>query len=344
VLLAPVAPAIAVARLRGRGAAHALVVAALAAANPVVVYQLTTSYVDGVTASLLTALLLALRAHCSRPSRGWLQLVAACAALLAGVKLTGLVYAAIVLAVVAVATWRRCGRAIAAWGTAGLLVGVALAGDSYGKNWLAHGNPFHAAWQPGGSVLANQANADFLARGPIERVALAWAGRADADDVRALPVARWPFTQWTWRHRYDPRFSGFGPLFFDALLLLLAVCAARGLRPGPWTVAIVLSALATEAAWWARLAPQWWLLPLLPLLGAGPARKSVRWLERLLLATLVANVVLVAAPALRSARRIAAEWHHAAARTGPAPTIATYAGRAEHAAVIARRLAELRAR
>jgi hypothetical protein len=349
-LLAPFGPAWFVARRRGRrGWLQGALIAVVCAANPVVVCQLNTSYVDGLVASVSTTFVLAMLAHERHRGRGWLSMGALALLLLVGLKLTGLVYGAILAGTaVLVAVHRR--REVLRTAVAGLLaltIGSALAGDSYGRALIEHRNPFHAALSPGRpSVMGNQASAEFLALPRWERIgrALASAPCDDKIELETMPAPRWPFSSWRWRHRYDARFAGFGPLHLEAMLLAMVwwVCGSR--RLGGWAIGILVAASATEAGWWARLAPMWWLLPLLPLLGRVASSRCGVWIERCLLAVLLANVAIVGAAALRHAGRLGVEWRNAAAGVGPAPTIEQYRQRPEHAPGIERRLRELRPR
>jgi hypothetical protein len=297
-----------------------VVIAALVAGNPVVMYQMATSYVDGAVASSLTVFIVALAAWRERGNRAWLALGALSAVLVIGLKFTGLVYVSVVGAVFVVEKFWR-GRAPTALILALVVAigcGVALSGDAYVRNACERGGPFFPAIKAGcPDVLAAQANKDFLDLGRIEKVVRAMASPQYSDRVEMsiMPALRWPGTVWRWEHRYDPRFSGFGPFTLEVALLTLCLWFLCRCPISVVGVAVLAAALATDAGWWARLAPQWWLLPTLGMaLGHRAVRRVRVWVEATLVVVMFANVVLVGAAAWRDARSASRAW--AASRNG----------------------------
>ena len=113
--------------------------------------------------------------------------------------------------------------------------------------------------------------------------------------------------------------GGFGPLFPAALVLSLAILAIGVWQGGAaprTTVAVILiiigSVLPVSACWWARYAPQVWLVPLVALapLGFAVERLPLRrlsWLVLLILSVNVAGIALVNFRANRNATREVAE-------------------------------------
>jgi hypothetical protein len=243
--------------------------AALVCANPVALTQLTTGYNDVHVSALVSTLLFsALLAT----GKGWRRagtLAGMASALLVGIKFTGLVYACVIGAVLLAHAWLRRAAPGSYFARSGLgvLLGVLLAFDSYGLNTITQGNPFFPAWQPGKiTVIDSQVAPAFLQRNRIDKLVRALGARqTDAEiEHRVDPDVRFPFREVRWKPRYDARFSGFGPLFWEALWLALAAGVARRRPVSAAALAAVLaSTLATEAGWWPRLAPQVWLLPIL---------------------------------------------------------------------------------
>src|SRR5690606_31321624 len=134
------------------------------------------------------------------------------------------------------------------------------------------------------------ASEPFRAYGRLEKLVRSLGSRQmpPEREMRVDPVLRVPFTDLHWRSRYDSRYSGFGPLFWEALLLALLAFPVAFRRHHVWSyaamVAVLASVLATDAAWWARLAPQLWLLPILLVFGARVPRSRDRTLALLTVA------------------------------------------------------------
>ena len=93
----------------------------------------------------------------------------------------------------------------------------------------------------------------------------------------------WQVDRSEWRQFQEPdvRTGGFGPLFPAALVLSLAFLAIRLWRGGaaPWIATasiliIIASVLPVYACWWARYAPQVWLIPLVALAPLGGRRRE----------------------------------------------------------------------
>jgi hypothetical protein len=291
---------------------------ALAAANPVLTAQLLTSYVDGQLGAVLTAwAALALLALLRGAGVAALAGLAACALLAPGLKFTGAVYAVPfgLLAALAASRWRpRAAPAIALACAAGVAAGVAGVGwNPYFTNWRTRGHPFYPLAGPEAiDIIPGQIDAGFLARSPLRRLAISTFA-ASYNQREGAPVLKWPFqvldgetSPFRWP---DVRFGGFGPLFSGGLLLAAAAAAAGLLarsRPAALAAlaaaALLAAALLNPHAWWARYAPQLWLVPLaLALAGALARRRAAAVLAAAALAVLAADAALVATNALRRA-------------------------------------------
>ena len=332
-LLAPAGPAFAFFRtmLRHR-ASVAGAATALVCANPVALSQMTTGYIDVYVSTLVTTLLFSALLAVGKGWRGAAALAAMATALLIGTKFTGLVYACVIATVVvlwALAGRRRWPRTFVTRAALGIGLGLVLAFDSYALNAHAYGNPFFPAWQPGKvTVIDSQASPAFLARNRVDKLVRSLgAPQADAGvEHRIDPEIRIPFTQVRWEPRHEARFSGFGPLFWEALLLSgAALLARRRTASTVALIAVLASTLATDAAWWARLAPQIWLLPiLLVMVGSrSPAPKRASVLRRLhglaVFALLGVNLWIMGGAIEREARRASDWWYLRALQLDSSP-------------------------
>jgi hypothetical protein len=118
---------------------------------------------------------------------------------------------------------------------------------------------------------------------------------------------KWPFTisekEWTatW---VDTRVAGLGPLFGGAILLSLFLLATtipldkkKTLVFTGLCLLIICSALVNPDAWWARYAPQLWLLPVLcAMLALSLNNKPQKILGLALVFTLILNLSIVSVP------------------------------------------------
>jgi len=179
-------------------------------------------------------------------------------------------------------------------------------------NFRFHGNPFYPVLgsdEAAASAMAGQfdiwAPPEFMAMGRVEKLARSLL--SESGGAESMPRWKMPLTV-ARRELYiffntEPRYGGFGPLFGSVLLatLIVFLAAARSIdrrvlvSAGALTLLLVLSALLNREAWWARLSPQVWLLPVVLLTAiamAGP--KWSRRVGALLVLLLLANSALVA--------------------------------------------------
>jgi hypothetical protein len=109
--------------------------------------------------------------------------------------------------------------------------------------------------------------------------------------------------EWDAFEEPDVLMGGFGPLFPAALALSLAILAFGVWRGGveprlasATILVIVASVLPVSACWWARYAPQVWLVPLVALAPCADvgAKKTLRWASWLVVLILAVNVAGIA--------------------------------------------------
>jgi hypothetical protein len=289
------------------------------ALNPVTLYQMASFFVDGQLASLCTLLIVLSLDYFKNENRTrTLILMAACVILLANVKFTGVVYAICLGGGLTVLAWLKGRRAesrrYAVAGIVSVLLAIVVMGyQPYVTNFLQQGNPFYPA--VGRDEAANAATegqfdiwapSEFLAMGRVEKLARSLLAESSA--AKSMPQWKLPFTLANKGELYiffntEPRYGGFGPLFGSILLsvLVLYVLVRRAVKPKVWgmgaglAVLIFLSVLPNPEAWWARLAPQLWLVPviLLTALALG-ASKWPRRIAATLVLLLLGNSTLVA--------------------------------------------------
>ena len=299
-----------------RGWARALALAA--AANPVTLYQLPSFFVDGQVAALCTLLVVLSLDYLRAPRPHALFLLGACVVLLANVKFTGLVYALALgggfVAVYGFTGARRAMARYAAVGSLAAIFAVVVVGyQPYVTNFQSHGNPFYPVLdrdQAAETATAGQfdiwAPPAFMAMGRLEKLTRSLF--AESGGAEAMPRWKVPFTV-AKRELYiffntEPRYGGFGPLFGSVLLATLVVFVLAGramdrrVRMGAVVIALVVAlvALLNPEAWWARLSPQLWLVPVILL--SAVALGAPAWPRRagaVLVLFLLGNSALVAA-------------------------------------------------
>jgi hypothetical protein len=289
----------------------ALLIAAAAALNPVVIYQSLTFYVDGQISSLVTALLGLSLLMLAGVRRHQLLLLAALIVLMINTKQTGIVYAGILtMALLGLIYMHRrewFKRTLIAAVIGGLL-GLGVFGYSpYVTNTINHGNPvFPILGREGVDFEQGHRPPGFDEMNGVNRLLRSTFSEPTVPKD-APSVLRIPFTMTQDNHissfwGADVRLGGWGVLFSGALTLsLLGLLLLSFVPRKPRTAGLVLlgaiavSVLVNPEAWWARFAPQWYLVALIPgaLLLFG-TRLPVRAFGLMIVLVLLVNSSLVA--------------------------------------------------
>jgi hypothetical protein len=280
--------------------------AALLALNPVAVCQLSSFYVDGpLHSALLSAAALAVHWWRGRREAGVLLVLAL--ALAVGTKFTGLVYGALLAAVLIAAALVGGAprRRVVALAAGSVLALVTLGWEPYATNVLSRGHPFFPLFGKGAvDIRAVHETPAFRAMNPVTRLALSTFSET-ASGIDAVPRLKVPFTVFPREllalAAPDPRYGGFGPLFGGALLLAAALTIAasaggdrRARQVGLFLGAVLLWGAVNPTAWWARYAPQLWWLAVLPA-ALVPAPGRSRWPSAALALVLALDVAVAVA-------------------------------------------------
>ena len=299
-----------------RAWAHAL--ALTAAANPVTLYQMASFFVDGHLASLCALLVVLSLDYFRQPRPRTLVLLGVCVVLLVNVKFTGLVYAVVLgggfIALGWLKGWWVQARYYAAAGTVSTLLAFMVIGyQPYVTNVMYKGNAFYpivggheAATAGVEKQLEIWAPSEFKSMSRIEK--LIRSVLSESSHAKSMPQWKVPFTV-TKSELYiffntEPRYGGFGPFFGSILLvvLLVYISAKRATKSNWWkagaglAILVILSILPNAEAWWARLAPQLWLVPII--LISALALGAAKWPKKIaagLVIFMLSNSMLVAA-------------------------------------------------
>jgi len=294
-----------------------LALALMAALNPVVISQSSTYYIDGHTGSLFTAMLFsALRLLVTGLSADGLTVLVVSFLGLSASKTSGLFYGVIIDVVFLgfyAATHLKNLRpmlvfvgisALVTW-PVGMLFRKVGGFPALTLEYLQSATNLAT---PGYGVGDASYGLDAMLK--LDRVQIFFMSYFAPTEIVADKVkTKFPF--WLNRRELsvfedltpDARSGGYGPLYGGCLLLAMASLGVTFLGQGPPIAALfpiiplVLSVGLTQT-WWARWAPQGWLIPaalLIPVLcslAAGP--KGKRWLLPLLsLFVGVLNSVLI---------------------------------------------------
>lgn len=292
----------------------ALLIATVAALNPVTIYQSLSFYVDGQLASLLTGLIGLTLLLLRRPRLKHLVLFVALIVLTINIKQTGVAYAGLfVIASLALIYFRRrewFSRALLAAATGGLLGALLFGYNPYVTNTINYGNPFYPIIGMEGQDMEHmergQRPPGFEQRAGISRLLLSTFSKPTVA-INAPMKLQAPFMgldkqSITSFSGADVRLGGWGVLFSGALVLgLVGLLLVSHVPKGPRSVGLILlgtviiSTVINPEAWWARFAPQWYLVALIP--GAMLVLGNKLWARcygLLVLGILLINSALIA--------------------------------------------------
>lgn len=295
---------------------RALVFSLLLALNPVAVYQSLCFYVDGQLASLFLALIALSYFFYRRLDRPTMLVFAACTVLLFNIKFTGVVYGLVLAG--GLAAWLFLKRSpgvfkLASLTLACLVVTLFFVGyNPYLTNVIRKGHPFYPLAGPKAkNIIIQQEPLNFRQAGRAKKLWISIFSRTENVSRSGTTAAKWPFgigiSELQALTTSDIRIGGFGPWFGGAMLLSIVIIisalagifakptnpAARGLLGMILVVAI--SVLVNPESWWARYAPQLWMIPVgASILGlSAPKKKMMTSLSKILVLVLALNILIV---------------------------------------------------
>jgi hypothetical protein len=291
---------------------NSFLIALLAAFNPVTIVQMSGFLTDGWMAGLFTILVVSLGEYIVRP--GWRSCWTAvpAAILMINLKFTGLVYAVLVVgfaigAALFLKKYRAGLRLAVVLGVTGIVSVVVLGYSPYVRNVREHGELFFplrgekpldimTAVRP-----ANFADEDRLTRFVVGNFSRSEHVRTPQSTTAKVPFMIFPSEFLAWRA--DPEAGGFGP-WFSGLLICSAVAVVlllKNLRLGEMAGlalfcggCVLATVFVHTEGWYARYAPQTWLLPLLLLVCLLNGSKVLHHrLAKLMIWLLVGNVIFI---------------------------------------------------
>lgn len=310
---------------------YKVMVSLVMAISPVSICQMFTYYVDGQLSSLLISAVSLLILLERRPDRVLMATLMLVVVLTIDVKLSGAVY----IGIITIGYWlwyvlakRERWRELGIWLLSGGVVGGVLIGfNPYVTEFLSryYANRLAVSVPGALSVLKIGVNGDappnFSGKGSFEQLLISLFSRSEVLFWSPERPSRFklPFTvsqdeiQVFWAP--DVRTGGFGPLFSGALILSLLILLTyiwKYRHAFKDNVALlllialtILSAMPNPMMWWARFAPQFWMVPpIAGLIGFSFAPHArIRSLALVLFLTLSINNLMVATTNLRATRR-----------------------------------------
>jgi hypothetical protein len=290
-----------------------ILIVILGVLNPVAICQTTSFCVDGATASLFTVTAAGLIIYVASPRWSNLALPLFAACLLINLKFTGLIYAVILLLSAVLVVWLHHGfRTAAKLACAAAIVGaigvLALGYSPYVRNLREKGHPFYPLMGQGKvDILTairpiNIAGKDRFTRFAIANFSRSESVRPPRATTLKFPLRLEPIESSAWGSG-NTEAGGFGP-FFGALLLMAGVglCLLLGNRTTRGRVlpmclivgSLLLTIFVHADGWWARYAPQAWLIPLLVIIYLLMApQPGYVWFGWAMLSLTIANVLIV---------------------------------------------------
>jgi len=290
--------------------------AALAALNPVAIYQSTAFYVDGLMASAVTIMVSALVLYVVRPRGLTLGIVIAAMCLAINLKFTGLVYSVVLTGAAAlIISWRQGMRS--GWRLAiitllaGLFATLVLGYAPYVRNICDKGNMLYPVFgaAPGEFHQADYIPVNIAKQNRITAFLVSNFSRSERVHPPNSTTPKFPFLVYhagegaTFLYP-DTEAAGFGPFYGGLLVLsvlglgLLAVdrAAWKPLAVAATIGGVLLASMFThDQAWWARYVPQGWLLPLIVATTClvTAQRFKRRWLGWTIIGFMSVNVLFV---------------------------------------------------
>lgn len=293
----------------GINRAFALVVALLAALNPVCIYQSLSFYVDGASASLLAILVFLLILAYKKPDRILLFVTTCVIVLAVNIKFFNLAYVAVlVVGFLAICLINRKSSRLHDLLILSLLIGILFGAHPYLTNLASHGTPFYPVDGISSDLIFKDIPANLAGKNSLEQLAVSLFSKSDfskGDSVLKIPLT-YADTEIHSFIMTDTRSGGFGPLFSAAVVLAILFAALilflkrKDTNPLnnvllPMCLLLLITVVINPASWWARYVPQLWLIPVLLLIDAWQRLTGkLRLLAYAMVLILALNVCVIA--------------------------------------------------
>lgn len=296
-------------------------IASLAALNPVSIYQSLSYMVDGQFACLIACFLFLVLLTSKKTNILTLIPLASASILLVNIKATGFAYTLLFSVGFLAFMWyyqKDKFMLVLKYLTVAFLIGALFVGyHPYVTNTLVYHNPFYPVPLLGGleteggaaGIFVTDIPMNFQNQPPLTNLIKSVFSQQKiytAASEFKIPFV-FSFSELAVFKEPDARVSGFGVLFSGAIVLCFVsvICLLKkwkfDILKNPFTsiklliiFLLVISILINSYSWWARYAPQLWLLPIFSLLFVPLSKDTLlKYSQTLLMLTLIINIVMI---------------------------------------------------
>lgn len=285
-------------------------VSLLIALNPVAITQLTTFYVDGIIASLLTFLAILLLQFINRGTWMQITLIIMVSTILCTIKFTLLPYCALLGFTAFVFScikkkWIEV-KYLLIYGIVTFVLAIGLIGfNPYIKNIKEKGEMFYPLkGENAMDIVTWLIPENFKGKGTVSQVILSLASQSEKTTDGKNIVPKIPFSvsksELLSFSVPDTKIGGFGPFFgsifwVSIIGLIVSVVLYRKYSFVFWFITpIIISILIVPQAWWARYVPQLWWIPIITIVVfITSEKKSVFRLSIVMATVLLLNCTMI---------------------------------------------------
>lgn len=288
-----------------------VILAILTGLNPVAIYRMFGMCGESQMASLMTVAMIAAFQYTMFRERKAVTVLAVVLLTVCNIKYTGLVYgfAIVVLSWLAVyiIDRDRQRRFVVYMGAAFFLAVVVIGYKPYVTNVFSEGDLFYPALvEEVRDVEGLPVPGEFIEKNRFGKFFVSLFARSESDPGR-MPVLKVPFSvdgsEVEAFNRGEVTYGGFGP-FFGTVLFIMVLASVLMFKTKRLILLytligagiILVSALLNPEAWWARSAPQLWLLPITFIVSFFYIHKGeyMAYVRGFLISILLLNVLMVA--------------------------------------------------
>ncbi len=281
--------------------------------NPIVISQLFTFYVDQeVYLSIVLLLLLSVLIYTEGHNKLFYLFYIFTGIILINIKFTSFVYGAFLISTFNLYLFVKKSIYIKNIFISSMLIvviGTCVVGaGTFMKNTYYYGHPFYPLFGNNKKidVMDSQVSEKFFIMNRFQKIFYSFFSTSEEllKTQGRLPVLKIPFSVrpsevTVFAKGGGVRIGGFGPLFGGILIFSISIYLFKG-KFGDYQILILfgiifLSGALNPEAWWARLSPQFWLLPFIIIISVFYKLKN-KIIQTILLAVILCNITIISIP------------------------------------------------